>query len=215
MPRREQEPYDSSVGQTVLNLRRAGVPFDVIAEQVNLTPESARAYFDKAIGAGDLTYQRALEADRMDRLHTAVWPAAIKGDPKAVDSALRISERRERLRATPKENDHAFRDAFDKAASTSEALNPDLDAALVEAGRKIANQVDEAAATAEGVELTKALYLVPHMMNVLREMLATPASRNAADALARAAAPKAEENEAPTTVARLRAIHVTKKSDTG
>jgi hypothetical protein len=42
------------------------------------------------------------------------------------------------------------------------------------------DRVDEARATGEGQELTKALYLLPHMVNVLRELLATPASRQAA-----------------------------------
>jgi hypothetical protein len=146
MPRKLKEPYDAAVANRVLNLRRAGVPFDVIAEQQNLTPEAARAYFDKALAATDPEFLRALENDRLDRLHVAVWPAAAKGDVNAVDRALRISERRERLSQPAKVNDHAFRDAFDKSAATSASLNVNLDAALVEAGRKIADQVDEAAA---------------------------------------------------------------------
>ena len=76
-----------------------------------------------------------------------------------------------------------LRDAFDasvKAAqkATDEGrLDEKRDAALVEAGRKIADRVDEATATGEGQEVTKALYLVPHLMNVLREMYATPKAR--------------------------------------
>ena len=77
-----------------------------------------------------------------------------------------------------------LRDAFDasvvaaRAATDEGRLDPKRDAALVEAGRKIADQVDEATATGEGQEVTKALYLVPHLMNVLREMYATPKSRH-------------------------------------
>jgi hypothetical protein len=172
----------------------------VIAEQQNLTPEAARAYFDKALAATDPEFLRALENDRLDRLHVAVWPAAAKGDVNAVDRALRISERRERLSQPAKVNDHAFRDAFDKSAATSASLNVNLDAALVEAGRKIADQVDEAAASSQGVELTKALYLVPHMLNVLREMLATPAARQSA-------ADSAPTGPQEGSLAKLRAVH--------
>lgn len=38
-----------------------------------------------------------LEIDRIDRLHTALWPKGTKGDLGAVDRLLRISERRTAL----------------------------------------------------------------------------------------------------------------------
>lgn len=163
----------------VLNLRRAGAGFDVIAERLNITPRAAKAMFDKAIGTYDPEYTTALEADRLDRLHLGVWPAAVQGDLAAVDRVLKISERRDKVLAQPKPNDHALREAFDASAATSTQVQ-EVDAALLAAGRKIAERVDEAVASGEGQEITKALYLLPHMVNVLREMLATPASRNAA-----------------------------------
>jgi len=172
--------YDPELAKQVLQLRRAGVQFDQIAEQLDLTPTAAKGLFDKALAAFDPALNVALEADRLDRLHRGVWPAAVGGDLQAVDRIIRISERREKVVATPKVNDHALRNAFDTSAVTSDDLDRDVDAALMEAGRKIADRVDEAVATGEGQEVTKALYLVPHMVNVLREMLATPASRTAA-----------------------------------
>jgi hypothetical protein len=100
-----------------------------------------------------------------------------------------------------------LRDAFDQSVKTSGDLNTSVDAALVEAGRKIADQVDDAVANGVGMEVTKALYLVPHMLNVLREMLATPASRKAA----------ADKNPPTPTVegklAQLRSV--AKRADTG
>ena len=174
----KKEPHDPELAAQVLAMRRGGVSFDRIADQLKLTPEVAKGLFDKALAAYDPQLNRALEADRMDRLHAAVWPAALKGELDAVDRVLRVSERREKVAALPKVNDHAMRQAFDQSAQTSEELDRDVDAALVEAGRKIADRVDEAVATGEGQEVTKALYLVPHMVNVLREMLATPASRS-------------------------------------
>jgi hypothetical protein len=191
---------DPTLTAKVFNLRRAGIQFDVIADQLGLTPESAKALFDKALGSHDPEFQRALEADRLDRLHAAVWPAAVKGNLDAVDRVVRLSERREKVAARPAENDHALREAFDRSARTSEELNPGWDAALLEAGRKIADRVDSAVATGEGQELTKALYLVPHMVNVLREMLATPASR----ANAKQAAPQTPRQDGK--LAQLRSI---------
>lgn len=67
-------------------------------------------------------------------------------------------------------------DAFERSVKGNAQLAPELDAALIESGRKIAGQVDEAVAVG-GQDATKALYLVPHLMNVLREMYATPKAR--------------------------------------
>ena len=89
-----------------------------------------------------------------------------------------------------------LRDAFDATVEASILIRP-VDSALVEAGRKIADQVDAATDTGEGQEVTKALYLVPHMMNILREMFATPASRKAAGI--------ADEEKAIGTLASLQA----------
>jgi hypothetical protein len=178
-----KEKLDPELANKVLGLRRGGISFDVIADRLELTPEATKALFHQAISAYDPEFQRALESDRLDRLHAAVWPKALAGELDAVDRVLRLSERREKVSAVPKLNEHSLREAFDRSAKTSEELG-DVDAALVEAGRKIADRVDEAVATGEGQEVTKALYLVPHMVNVLREMLATPASRSAAQSAA-------------------------------
>lgn len=70
--------------------------------------------------------------------------------------------------------------AFAKSVAANRELIGDLDAALVESGRTIAERVDAAIESGEGQEVTKALYLVPHLMNVLREMYATPKSRKEA-----------------------------------
>jgi hypothetical protein len=74
----------------------------------------------------------------------------------------------------------SLREAFDESVAASAETNPRLDAALVEAGCKIADRIDAAVESGDGPELSKALYLMPHLMNILREMLATPASRQAA-----------------------------------
>lgn len=200
-----KEKGDPELAQQVLGMRRGGVSFDRIADQLGLTPQAAKALFDQALSAHDPAFQRALEADRLDRLHAAMWPRALQGEVDAVDRVLRISERREKVAAVPKTNDHALRNAFDESAKTSSEVNPGWDAALIEAGRKIADRVDEAVATGEGQELTKALYLIPHLNNVLREMLATPASRQNAQG----ATPPAPRDG---KLAQLRAIQGARKS---
>jgi hypothetical protein len=72
----------------------------------------------------------------------------------------------------------SLRDAFDSSVKANRQLGP-VDDALVEAGRKIAAEIDHAVENLSGGERTKALYLTPHLMNVLKEMLATPAARHA------------------------------------
>ena len=182
----------------VLNLRRAGAQFDTIAERLNLPENLVRELFDQALTTIDQDVRRALEVDRLDRLHMAVWQAAAAGDLAAVDRVLKISERREKVLNDPRDNDHALRDAFDASVHTSTQVQ-DVDSALVEAGRKIADRVDAAVASGDGYETTKALYLVPHMVNVLRELLATPASRHNAGLAGKAA----KESK----LAQLRSVH--------
>ena len=76
-----------------------------------------------------------------------------------------------------------LRDAFDASvaaalkATDEGRLDAKRDAGLIEAGRKIADRVDEATEMGEGQEVTKALYLLPHLMNVMREMYVTPKAR--------------------------------------
>ncbi len=70
-----------------------------------------------------------------------------------------------------------LRDAFDESVKANDLIDSKIDSALVESGRKIADRVDEATEVGEGQEVTKSLYLLPHLMNVLREMYATPKAR--------------------------------------
>ena len=72
-----------------------------------------------------------------------------------------------------------IRDAFDASISASSLIDP-VDAAIVAAGRALADQIDFAVDNLTGQDVTKALYLMPHLVNVLREMYATPKSRKEA-----------------------------------
>ena len=72
-----------------------------------------------------------------------------------------------------------LRDAFDRSAEASRLIRA-TDEAIVAAGRKIAAQIDDAVENGSGQEITKALYLTPHLVNICKELLATPAARKAA-----------------------------------
>ena len=72
----------------------------------------------------------------------------------------------------------SLRTAVDATVRLAE-LEPE-DAGLVRLARTYADEIDRAMREGEGQERTKALYLGPHLTNVLREMHATPAARQAA-----------------------------------
>lgn len=80
----------------IVELRRAGAGLDVIAERVGVAVEVVRVVCADALASAS-GFDLALEVDRLDRMHMAVWAKAARGDLGAVDRALRISERRERL----------------------------------------------------------------------------------------------------------------------
>lgn len=84
-----------------LELRRSGATYQAIADAVGYANASA-AHKAVASAMRNAFLQpakelRELEADRLDLLQTAIWPAAIKGDLKAVDRAIRIVEARAKL----------------------------------------------------------------------------------------------------------------------
>jgi hypothetical protein len=71
--------------------------------------------------------------------------------------------------------------AFDEGVASSTDLDRKVDAAIIATGRELANQIDYAVENLSGTDLTKALYLTPHLVNILKEMRATPASRVAVE----------------------------------
>lgn len=163
-----------------LDLRRAGVPVARIADQLAYAnTAAAEKALDRALAAQgtvlDPADVRALELDRLDRLQQVVWVKALQGDLKAVDQAQKLAEARVRLAGIAARGESVMTDAFD---STVEALSTESeDASLLASGRRIAERIDDAAASGDSLAETKALYLLPHLMNILRELGATPAAR--------------------------------------
>jgi hypothetical protein len=85
----------------VLDLRRAGFTFMRIAEEVGYRQASGaqRAYKrimdrDKPQAPDEHRWQ---ELDRLDRMQVALWPRAMKGDDRAINTIIRLMERRASL----------------------------------------------------------------------------------------------------------------------
>lgn len=84
-----------------LELRKAGVSFEIIADRVGYKDASGayravRAALKKTLQepADEL---RMTEVARLDQMLLGLWPKAIKGDTWSVDRVLRIMERRAAL----------------------------------------------------------------------------------------------------------------------
>lgn len=170
--------------QAALKLFMAALSYDAIAERLGCTVEEATDAVRGAIAASsvamDQTSARVVELERLDALHRAVWAKALRGDVAAVDRALRIQEQRQRLLGEPTRVKDAITDAFEKTLS---ALTlEDADQTLIASCRQVARQIDHAVANGTSIEATKALYLLPHLWNGLRELGATPAARAALQA---------------------------------
>lgn len=97
--------YDEQVfdkERRVLELRRAGVTFDVIAQEVGYSNASgAHHAYTRALkrtlqnaGADEM---REVELDRLDRLQRFAWTAAAQGNLRAIETILRIMGRRAKM----------------------------------------------------------------------------------------------------------------------
>lgn len=85
----------------VLELRRSGLTWARIGEEVGYAdPSGAYMAYKRAIKR---TLQqpadevRELEVERLDRMQLSLWQRVLKGDDKAINTSLRIMERRARL----------------------------------------------------------------------------------------------------------------------
>lgn len=98
----KNDPILMDKERRVIELRRAGVTYDVIADEVGYSNASGAYHaFTRAMkrtlresGSEEL---RELEADRLDRLQRFAWPQAAQGDLRSIETILRIMARRARL----------------------------------------------------------------------------------------------------------------------
>lgn len=162
------------------------------------TVSSAEAAIRRALAANrkgkdrDRDTERSVELERIDALYRAAYPQAIQGDLKAIDSCNTLSERRMRILDKP---DDGAAITSNYEATVAALDTTEADAAVIASGRAIARQIDYSLQHGTGQEVTKALYLVPHLMNVLRELGATPAARGNIQKAAKEVKPVADELE--------------------
>ena len=160
------------------------------------TVSSAEAAIRRALAANrkgkDRDTERSAELERIDALYRAAYPQAIQGDLKAIDSCNTLSERRMRILDKP---DDGAASTSNYEATVAALDTTEADAAVIASGRAIARQIDYSLQHGTGQEVTKALYLVPHLMNVLRELGATPAARGNIQNAAKEVKPVADELE--------------------
>ena len=160
------------------------------------TVSSAEAAIRRALAANrkgkDRDTERSAELERIDALYRAAYPQAIQGDLKAIASCNTLSERRMRILDKP---DDGAAITSNYEATVAALDTTEADAAVIASGRAIARQIDYSLQHGTGQEITKALYLVPHLMNVLRELGATPAARGNIQNAAKEVKPVADELE--------------------
>lgn len=160
------------------------------------TVSSAEAAIRRALAANrkgkDRDTERSAELERIDALYRAAYPQAIRGDLKAIGLCNTLSERRMRILDKP---DDGAAITSNYEATVAALDTTEADAAVIASGRAIARQIDYSLQHGTGQEVTKALYLVPHLMNVLRELGATPAARGNIQNAAKEVKPVADELE--------------------
>ncbi|KFI49950.1 terminase small subunit [Bifidobacterium biavatii] len=165
-----------------LGLFLAAVPIEKIKTQMGYrSTTSANAAITRALKAAQSGKNpdtaRATEIERLDSLYRQIYPLALQQDSKAIDQCLKISEQRLRLLDAPAKAQKGLLKAYeDTVKALAGNIEPE-DKAVVQTGRMIASQIDYAVTHGIGQEVTKALYLVPHLMNVLQALGATPEAR--------------------------------------
>lgn len=99
MPPTSEESLNKE--KQVLNLRRGGLTFDLIAQRVGYgNPSSAAQAYRRALKR--IVYEevesvRKVESDRLDLAQSAIWQGVTQGDIPSINTLLRIMQRRAAL----------------------------------------------------------------------------------------------------------------------
>ena len=183
-----------------LNLFLAATPIGQIKTKMGYrSTTSAMAAITRALKSArsgkNPDAARSIEIERLDSIYRQIYPLALQQNAKAIDQCLKIGEQRLRLIDAPTKKQKGLLKAYeDSVKALADRLKPE-DAALIQSGRMIASQIDYAVTHCTGIEVTKALYLMPHLMNVLRELGATPETRGTVQAAVKEVKPIADEFE--------------------
>ena len=99
MPKPTEETYKKEA--QVLNLRRGGLTFDLIAQRVGYAnPSVASQAYQRALKR--IVYEevdsiRKVESDRLDLAQSAIWQGVTQGDIPSINTLLKIMARRAAL----------------------------------------------------------------------------------------------------------------------
>jgi len=81
-------------------LRRAGASYEEIGRALGIAKQNAHRMVTKAL-ASALREQadqiRVIEEERLDKIQRAAWGAAMRGDHVAINTVLRVMERRAKM----------------------------------------------------------------------------------------------------------------------
>lgn len=162
-------------------LYQQGLPMEKVAREAGFTSATTATAAVKRVllKRGTITdpdLVRMAAMDRLDRLLEVAWPEAARGDLDSIKAVQDIEERRLRLLALAATSDSGpMMKAVDETLAALK-LEP-ADAAACAAARRLAIQLDASATVLDPTVQTKAAYMMPHLINVLRELGATPAAR--------------------------------------
>jgi hypothetical protein len=119
-----------------LEMRKAGVPFDAIARQLGYGgPAGAFKAVESAI---QRTLQepadevRKLELERLDKLLLGLWPAASKGDCRAVERVLAVMDRRARYLGLDAPAKHELTGKDGRSVEISHAITQSFEQWVIE-----------------------------------------------------------------------------------
>ena len=88
---------------SALALRRKGKTYQEIGDTLGISQQRAHAIVKEEMKQLDAELRekreevRSMELDRLDLLQSGVWEKAVEGDTKAIESVLKIMEKRSKL----------------------------------------------------------------------------------------------------------------------
>jgi hypothetical protein len=97
---RAQQERASAKRVEAMSLRLAGLTWEQIGDRLQISTEAARQIVQTALDRAThdrVEALREIENARLDRAQAAIWTKVLEGDLKAVDTFLRISQRRSKM----------------------------------------------------------------------------------------------------------------------
>lgn len=83
-----------------LSLRLSGLSYEDIAKHLSISSVKASQLVNETLERAEnqsVDQMRELENSRLDRAQAAIWSSVLKGDLKAIDRFLRISQQRSKI----------------------------------------------------------------------------------------------------------------------